>query len=114
MDSPQYMKHSYMTLHEAARQTEKRDLRTPTTAINRGICKFVGSATQRTIEHFRFDYSFLSLAQSSNALNTLELHTIYAPPRYSRLHTGKLRKKVILLPKKTYSSLFLLAFFDLG
>ena len=55
MDSTVYMKHSYMTRNACTKQQDKKkksSLRTPRTALNRGISKFVRSATQRTFEHF--------------------------------------------------------------
>ena len=76
----------------------------------------VGILGRTPFEHFFFFQPLFSkpLTESSNSLNTLELHTILCLATHAYMH--ELCKKVIL-PRsghKTYISIFLLAFFDLG
>ena len=67
---------------------------TPHTVLNWGICKFVSSAIQWTFDHFPLLYS-KPHSNSSNALDTFELHATLLMPnlaRYSHVHAGELHK----------------------
>ena len=68
--------------------------------------------------HFHFDYSLVQWAAMLQIrLNYTASNVVNTQPRNSRVHACELHKKEIILPRlgqKTYSSLFLLAFFDLG
>ena len=84
----------YMIYAEAARPRNKRGLLTPPprTALNRGMCKFVGS-TFWTL--FCLDYSFLSFAQRTAMLWTAwttRKHRLTPDlARYSRIHASWLK-----------------------
>ena len=110
MDSPGYMKHSDMTRNHAQsiKMKEKRGLRTPHTAL----CKFVGGAI-----HWTFEHTFVSTKASHSEgqrLNYTASNVVNSQPRNSHIHACQLHKKKLHSGQKTYSSLFLLAFFDLG
>ena len=76
------------------RQNKKSSLRNPCTALNQGMCKFVGGAIQclpHTVDfwtHFHFDYS---LTQRVATLQ-IRLATVIvnAQPRNSHLHACEL------------------------
>jgi len=98
MDSLGYMKHSYMTRNLCTEQDKQKKsaLCTPCTALNWGVCKFVGSTMQWTFEHL-FQLLFSKhYSNSSNTLDMLELHATLLTPdlaRYSCVHACKLCKK---------------------
>ena len=118
MDSPGYIKHSNMTRNPRTKQQDKgkKCLAYSHTVLNRGICKFVGAAIQWTFEHTLVSSTASHREQQHFKYAWTRSNIVYAQLRKSRLHACKLCKEkyLPLLGPKTCSSLFLLAFFDLG
>ena len=88
----------------------KNSLRTPCTALNRGVCKFVGGADFLTTVLFWLQ----PRTERGNASNMLELHATLSMPNpgtHAYMHVSCIQK---IFCQKAYSSLFLLACFDLG
>ena len=98
MDSPVYMKNSYRTRNSCTKHQDKGKKRlaySPYSAL--ALCKSVGGAKQRTLEHFRFDYSLAQRAATLQIrLNYTTSNDVNARHRNSRVHACQLRKKKLL------------------